>query len=74
MHMLSGKAIARAVRAHLIVDAVLNALVLAKTFCVPLPGSSHDTECEDKRWNPHHFTTRLLEMQTWMVLLSSTRS
>ena len=47
VHMLSGKAIARAVWAHLIVDAALNALVLAKTFCVPLPGSSHDTECED---------------------------
>ncbi len=29
MHMLSGKAIARAVWAHLIVDAALNALVLA---------------------------------------------
>ena len=44
VHMLSGKAIARAVRAHLIVDAALNAMVLAKTFCVPLP---HVTECED---------------------------
>ena len=47
VHMLSGKAIARPVRAHLIVDAALNALVLDKTFCVPLPGSSHDTECEN---------------------------
>ena len=47
VHMLPGKAIARAVRAHLIVDAALNALVLAKTFCVPPLGSSHDTECED---------------------------
>ena len=28
VHMLSGKAIARAVRAHLIVDAALNALIL----------------------------------------------
>jgi hypothetical protein len=44
VHMLSGKAFARAVRAHLIVDAALNAMVLAKALCVPLPGSS---ECED---------------------------
>ena len=40
VHMLSGKAIARAVRGHLIIDAALNALVLAKTFNVPLPRSA----------------------------------
>lgn len=40
LHMLTGKAIARAVRGHLIVDAALNALVLANTFNVHLPGSS----------------------------------
>ena len=44
IHMLTGKAISRAVRAHLIVDAVLSALVLAKTFNVPLPRSSDDPE------------------------------
>ena len=46
MHMRTGKAISRAVhvRAQLIVDAVLSALVLAKTFNVPLPGSSDDPE------------------------------
>ena len=43
VHMLTGKAIARAVRGHLIVDAALNALVLAKTFNVPLPGSEDET-------------------------------
>ncbi len=32
VHMLSGKAIARAVRAHLIVDAALNALVLSNAM------------------------------------------
>ena len=36
VHMLSGKAIAQAVRGHLIVDAALNALLLAKIFGVPL--------------------------------------
>ena len=35
MHILSGKAYARAVRAHLLVDAALNALFLADAFQVP---------------------------------------
>ena len=37
VHMLSGKAIARAVRAHFIVDAALNAPMLKSFFNVPLP-------------------------------------
>ena len=37
VHMLSGKAIARAVRGHFIVDAALNALVLHSGFNAPLP-------------------------------------
>ena len=47
--MLTGKAIARAVRGHLIVDAALNALFLAKTFNVHLPGCTvnEDEVAED---------------------------
>ena len=41
VHMLSGKAIARAVRAHFIVDAALNALMLTNVLNAPLP-SQHD--------------------------------
>jgi len=37
IHMFSGKAIARAVRAHLIVDAALNALLLTNVLNAPLP-------------------------------------
>ena len=37
VHMLSGKAIARAVRGHFIVDAALNALMLHSEFDAPLP-------------------------------------
>ena len=37
VHMLSGKAIARAVRGHFIVDAALNALMLHSGFNAPLP-------------------------------------
>ena len=44
MHMLTGKAIVRAVRGHFIVDAALNALILASTFKVPIPASDEETE------------------------------
>ena len=37
VHMLSGKAIARAVRGHFIIDAALNALMLHSGFNAPLP-------------------------------------
>ena len=37
VHMLSDNAIARAVRAHFIVDASLNALMLTNVFSAPLP-------------------------------------
>ena len=37
-HIFTGKAIARAVRAHLLVDAALNTLMLAKSLKVPIPG------------------------------------
>ena len=35
-HILNGKAIARAVRAHLLVDAVLNTLILSKVLRVSI--------------------------------------
>ena len=35
-HMLNGKAMARAVRGHLLVDSALNAMLVAKTFNIPL--------------------------------------
>jgi len=46
VHMLSGKAISRAVRAHLIVDAALNALISARAFGIPVP-ECEDTEVEE---------------------------
>ena len=39
-HMLSGKAIARAVRGHFLVDAALNVLLVCNTFNLPLPVSA----------------------------------
>ena len=48
VHMLTGKAIARAVRAHLLVDAALNGLLLANALGVPLSlqSSSEDEEAD----------------------------
>ena len=36
-HMLTGKAVARAVRGHFLVDAALNTLLVCITFNTPLP-------------------------------------
>ena len=50
--ILSGKAISRAVRAHLLLDAVLNGLLLSKSMDVPLPCSAgveqDDAKSSDK--------------------------
>ena len=49
---MSGKAISRAVRAHLLLDAVLNGLLLSKSMDVPLPCAAgveqDDAESSDK--------------------------
>ena len=36
-HMLTGKAISRAVRGHILVDAALNTILVAKVYHIPLP-------------------------------------
>ena len=50
--IMSGKAISRAVRVHLMLDAVINALLLSKSMDVPLPCTAgveqDDTESSDK--------------------------
>ena len=49
---MSGKAISRAVRVHLLLDAVLNGLLLSKPMDVPLPCAAgveqNDSESSDK--------------------------
>ena len=76
VHMLTGKAIARAVRGHLIVDAALNALLLAKTFNVPLPECTvnEDEVAEDVTEATASVIEGIAEIQTWMKLLSFIRS
>ena len=50
--IMSGKAVSRAVRAHLLLDAVLNGLLLSKSMDVPLPCAAgveqDDAESSDK--------------------------
>ena len=47
VHMLSGKAISRALRGHFIVDAALNALMLKSVLNAPLPCQPEVSENED---------------------------
>ena len=46
VHILSGKAIARAVRGHFLVDAALNAIILYSVFNVPIGGLDMKNEDE----------------------------
>ncbi len=62
-HMLSGKAVARAVRAHLLVSGVLHALLVCRAFTVQYPhfedtqleSSEADTEATDKDFRTGHY-------------------
>ena len=40
-HILTSKAIARAVREHLLVSAAVNTLIVSKALKVPIPGLQH---------------------------------
>ena len=75
-HILSGKAISRAVRAHLLVDAVLNGLVLADCLKVPLimTRDQHNAEIipESSIADPFLSETEILQIyhhQTQMISL-----
>ena len=43
-HMLSGKAVARAIRAHLLVDSALNTMATAQQLGLPVPGVSSEED------------------------------
>ena len=45
--MLTGKAISRAVRGHMLVDAALNTILVAKTYHIPLPTKETDEPKRD---------------------------
>ena len=42
LHILTGKAISRAVRGHMLVDAALNTILVAKACHIPLPTKETD--------------------------------
>ena len=54
-HMLSGKAIAWAIRGHFLVDAALNALLVSDAFNIPVTPTTHNLqeEVEDTDENDH---------------------
>lgn len=47
-HMLTGKAVARAIRGHLLVDAALNTMLIANAYNVPLPHMYQISEPSEK--------------------------
>ena len=47
-HMMSGKAISRAIRGHLIVDYALNTMLIAKAYVTPLPILEKNLESHDE--------------------------
>ena len=53
-HMLTGKAVSRAVRGHLLVDAALNTILVADTYNVPVPTKQEvdDSEAVGVLQNP----------------------
>jgi hypothetical protein len=55
-HMLSGKAVSRAVRGHLLVDAALNAMVTSSALKIDLPQSSVPAQ-PDESANPDDDST-----------------
>ena len=46
-HMLTGKAISRAVRGHMLVDAALSTILVAKAYHIPLPTNETDEPKRD---------------------------
>ena len=46
-HMLTGKAISRAVRGHMLVDDALNTLLVAKAYHIPMPTKETDEPNRD---------------------------
>ena len=54
-HMLSGKAIARALRGHILVSGAFNAMLISEVFAIPLPGTQQVIEQEeDATTAPYH--------------------
>ena len=45
--MLTGKAISRAVRGHMLIDAALNTIHVAKAYHIPLPTKETDLPKQD---------------------------
>ena len=46
-HMLTGKAMSRAVRGHMLVDAALDTILVAKAYHIPLPTNETDEPKRD---------------------------
>ena len=73
VHILSGKAIVRAVRGHFLVDAALNAIILSSVFNEPI--GSLDMKNEDEMETSSSLALEeSVVIPTWEKLLSCIKS
>lgn len=67
-HMLSGKAIARAIRGHFLVDTALTALILSNIYGIPVPKTEVCSEdCADENYN--HLKNVQMKIITRLMIL-----
>ena len=71
VQILSGKATSRAVRAHLLLDAVLNGLLLSKSMDVPLPAGVEQDDAKSSDKTP--CTNSHLKAALYDVLMAMTK-
>ena len=45
-HMLSGKAISRAIRGHILISGALNIMLTSPAFGIPMPNTKHTNQHE----------------------------
>ena len=77
VHMMSGKAITRAVRAPFIVDAALNAMMLTDVLDAPLPiqpDKSNSNDNAEEAPMPPCMSDELIDTPAWTKLVYYTRS
>lgn len=65
IHMLTGKAISRALRGHILVETVLNALLMSEAYGIPLPKSAvTEKEIDENPVEPETYSGERMEVET----------
>ena len=72
-HMMTGKAVSRAVRGHMLVDAALNTIILANEYNVPLPTKVSTGESIEESVNVDPNGTNEIEQDSPITELTAAR-